>query len=162
MRTVTAPDGTEHTIRIEWIGNRLRRAPADLRRRMRATWRRSDALDVADGCMHLDDLLLGVLVLVGILLFVFVLAPTLFGLVEALVVVVLAAGIWALRVLFGRPWRVTVRGPADVLEAERLVVGWRRAHATMVDAADEVARSGTARLALHPGDGVLPGEPGSG
>jgi hypothetical protein len=37
VRSVIAPDGSQHTVRIEWIGNRLRRAPADLRRRMRST-----------------------------------------------------------------------------------------------------------------------------
>ena len=156
MRTVTAPDGTQHTVRIEWIGNRLRRAPSDLRRRMRMTWDKKESLEVADGCFDLDDLLVGVLFVVAVLLFVFVLAPTLYGLVEVVVVVVLAALIWTFRVLFGRPWRVVVTGPADVREAECLVVGWRRAHATMVAAADEVASTGTVALAFRPGRGVLP------
>ena len=87
MRTVTAPDGTQHTVRIEWIGNRLRRAPADLRRRMRMTWEKKETLDVAEGCLDLDDLLAALLLIVAVLLFVFVLAPTLYGLVEAIVVV---------------------------------------------------------------------------
>ena len=56
MRSVTAPDGSEHMVRIEWIGSKLRRAPASLRRRLRRTAdRASDLADVPDvGC--LDDI----------------------------------------------------------------------------------------------------------
>jgi hypothetical protein len=155
VRSVIAPDGSQHTVRIEWIGNRLRRAPADLRRRIRSGWGR-DALEFGDGCLDAGDLIAGALFLLAVVLFALVLAPTLFGLFEVLVIVLLAALIWAFRVLFRRPWRVVVTGPAEVREAQCLVVGWRRAHATMVAAAEEVAATGAVRAAFRPGEGVLP------
>ncbi len=148
MRTVTAPDGSEHTVRIEWIGSRLRRAPGSLRRRVRTSMKRaSDLADVPDvGCV--DDLggivaaIVAIVVLAAVLI---VILPTMFWLVELVIVVALATSIWAARVLFRRPWRVVHLGVEDVVMEECLVVGWRRAHATMVDAAAEVASAGSAR-----------------
>lgn len=148
MRTVTVPDGGEHTVRIEWIGSKLRRAPGSLRRRLRRTAdRASDLADVPDvGC--LDDIggvLAAILAIVVAAVVLIVVLPTLFWFVEVLVVLVLAAAIWAVRVLFRRPWRVVHLGVEDVVMEQCLVVGWRRAHATMVDAAAEVASTGSAR-----------------
>lgn len=148
MRTVTAPDGSVHTVRIEWIGNRVRRAPAELRRRVVGTTRRVRDADVGDGCMAFDDLgglviaLVAVVVLAVVALLVL---PAVYGLLELLVVVLAAAGVWAFRVLFRRPWSIVHRGPGDVESARCAVVGWRRAHATLVEAAEELERTGSSR-----------------
>lgn len=160
MRTVTAPDGSVHTVRIEWIGNRIRRAPVELRQRVRRTGRlarRGDdtereiptALDHATGCLDLDELAFVLLALVAAALVVVFVLPALYGLVELLVVLVLGALVWAFRVLFGRPWRIVHRGPGDVEAASCEVVGWRRAHATVVAAADEISRSGSSRRSFR-------------
>ncbi len=165
MRTVNAPDGSVHTVRIEWIGNRLRRAPADLRRRVRIPRRassRSDArrasrerrrgdavLDVAaEGCMSFDEVAVAVAVVVALVLIVVLVLPALYGLLEVLAVLVIAALLWAFRVLFRRPWSIVHRGPGDVESARCEVVGWRRAHATLVAAADEIERTGSARISF--------------
>ena len=148
MRTVTAPDGSGHTVRIEWIGSKLRRAPGVLGRRLRKTAdRASDLADVPDvGCLDdIGGIVAGIVAIVVAVIVLIVVLPTLFWFVEVLVVVVLAVAIWAARVLFRRPWRVVHLGVEDVVIEECLVVGWRRAHATMVDAAAEVASSGSAR-----------------
>ena len=149
MRTVSAPDGSVHTVRIEWIGNRLRRAPAELRRRVVGVGRRVGRnADVGDGCLSagdLDELVVGLVVVLVLVLVVLVVLPTLYGLVELLVVLVVAALLWAFRVLFRRPWSIVHRGPGDVESARCAVVGWRRAHSTMVAAADEIERTGTCR-----------------
>lgn len=145
MRRVTVPDGSEHGVRIEWIGSRLRRAPGTLRRRLRRSTEGVDSVpDV--GCLDdVGDVFAVLFAIVAIVLILIFVLPTLFWLLEVLVVVVLAAAIWAFRVLFRRPWRVVHTGVEDVVLDECLVVGWRRAHATMVEAAAEVARTGSAR-----------------
>lgn len=156
MRTVTAPDGTQHTIRIEWIGNRLRRAPADLRRRVKRMARAGEYAD--PGCApDLGDLFAGIaLVILVVVVVVFVL-PVAYGLVELAVIVLIAAVIWAFRVLFRRPWKVVQRAVAgDIAEGECLVVGWRRAHAVMVAGATEIAATGRATEAFTGSPGVLP------
>ncbi len=159
MRTVTAPDGTQHTIRIEWIGNRLRRAPADLRRRVR---RMAKAGEYADaGCVpDLGDLFAAIAVVILLIFVVVFVLPVAYGLVELAVVVLIAAAIWAFRVLFRRPWKVVQRSvAADIHEGECLVVGWRRAHAVMVAGADEIAATGRATTAFTESPGVLQASP---
>lgn len=171
MRSVTAPDGSEHSVRIEWIGNRLRRAPADIVRRIRRQGRRGreavDAGDAADGCMAIDGLdalalLVGLVVLVALVWFLVL--PAAWGLLELVVLVILAALVWTVRVLFRRPWSIVHRGPGDEVSDRCAVIGWRRAHATMVAAADEIAATGSARStfgALTPfGPGSVPGADG--
>ena len=145
MRTVTAPDGTTSTIRVEWIGSRLRRAPSTLTRRLRKTAQQvSDVPDV--GCVgDLGGIAAAILAVVVLVVVLIVVLPSLFWLLEVVIVLALAAAIWAFRVLFRRPWRVVVLGVEDVVMDECLVVGWRRAHATMVDAAAEVTSTGSAR-----------------
>lgn len=145
MRSVTTPDGTTSTVRIEWIGSRLRRAPGRLTRRLKRT--AENVGDVPDmGCAdEVGGIVAAILAIVVLVVVAIVVLPTLFWLVEVVIVVVLAVSIWAFRVLFRRPWRVVVLGDEDVVSDECLVVGWRRAHATMVDAAAEVASTGAAR-----------------
>jgi hypothetical protein len=164
VRTVTAPDGSVHTVRIEWIGNRLRRAPAELRRRVvrnsrlgrgrdpdgdardRRESRGSRVADaLGDGCMDIEALAFVALALVVVALLFVVVLPTLYGLVELLVVILAGALVWLFRVLFGRPWSIVHRGPGDVVSEQCAVVGWRRAHSTLVAAADEIGRTGSAR-----------------
>ncbi len=162
-----AADGSVHEVRIEWIGNRLRRAPADLRRRMRRTAESGEALEFVE---PVGDGVVGLVVglLVGIVLVVLV-APLLIGLVEAVVVIVIGGLLWSFRVLFGRPWKVVHRRGEAVIE-EDLVDGWRAAHHRMVETAEGISRVGHRREACHPssaealpplpvfgGTGVMPG-----
>ena len=155
MRSVTAPDGSVHSVRIEWVGNRVRRAPRELRRRVERVRRIGrdrdvpDAVSHVDGCLDLDELLFALLAVLAVVVLVVIVLPALYGLVELLVVLVVAALIWAFRVLFGRPWRVVHLGPGEVEARHCDVVGWRRAHATMVAAADEIARTGTSRRSFE-------------
>jgi len=60
-------------------------------------------------------------------------------------VVLVAALLWAFRVLFRRPWSIVHLGPGDVESARCAVVGWRRANATLAAAADEIERPGSCR-----------------
>ena len=147
LRTVTAPDGGEHTVRIEWIGNKLRRAPAQLRGRVRRISRSETGREVAaEGCFAIDDLAAGIVVLLAAVLVVAVVLPLAWGLLELLLVVVLAALVWAFRVLFRRSWSVVHRGADDeVLDTWR-VVGWREAHRVMVEAAESIGRTGSAQV----------------
>ena len=145
LRTVTAPDGSEHTVRIEWVGNKLRRAPAQLRARMGRMSELADAPDVG----FVDDLggIVGAIVAVVVLaLVVIFVLPLAWGLLELLLVVVLAALVWAFRVLFRRPWHVVHRGPGDADSASWRVVGWREAHRVVVEAAGSIERSGAAQV----------------
>ena len=145
LRTVTAPAGSQHTVRIEWIGNKLRRAPAQLRGRVRKLGKgTADKADVADGCFALDDLFAGLALLLALFLLIVVVLPLAWGLVELLLVVVLASTVWAFRVLFRRPWSVVHRGPGDVESQRWRVVGWRESHRVMVEAAESIERSGSA------------------
>ena len=145
MRTVTAPDGATNTIRIEWIGSRLRRAPRTLTRRLRKTAEHLGDVPDAGCSADVGGIVGAILAVVVLAVVLIVLLPTVFWLLEVVIVLALAASIWAFRVLFRRPWRVVVLGAEDAVTDECLVVGWRRAHATMVDAAAEVASTGSAR-----------------
>lgn len=161
MRQVTAPDGTVHVVRIEWIGNRIRRAPSDLRERIGRGRKRTGKVvdgseDVADGCLAVPDefFLIAIVIVAVVLFFVFV-TPLLAGLVEILALALIAFGVWSFRILFRRPWRIvheTSDGPVE----RCLVVGWRRSQRVMRDAADEVAATGGARQALQFRDHVHP------
>lgn len=148
MRTVTAPDGSEHTVRIEWIGNKLRRAPADLRRRVRRMGSRTaDGADVVgNGCLDIDDLFAGLALVLAVVLVLVLVVPLAWGLLELLLALLLGALVWAFRVLFRRPWSVVHRGPGDVESATWRVVGWREAHRVMVEAAESIERCGTAQV----------------
>jgi hypothetical protein len=135
-------------VRIEWIGNKLRRAPAQLRSRVRTMGRRTaDGADVGNGCLDIDDLFAGLALLVALVLVIVVVLPLAWGLLELLLVVVLAALVWAFRVLFRRPWSVVHRGPGDVVSHTWRVVGWREAHRVMVEAAGSIEGTGTAQVA---------------
>ena len=142
------PEGREHTVRIEWVGNRLRRAPSDLRRRVRDQRRRAGrgGEGAAEGCLNLGDLEAWIViaaVVAALALVWFVVIPAAWGLLEVLVIVLVAAGIWAFRVLFRRPWTVAHRTDDELVDSVA-VVGWRRAHAVMVEAAEELGRTGGA------------------
>ena len=146
MREVTAPDGSVHTVRIEWIGNKLRRAPGQFRRRMTRMGRAAEHADVGDGCaLDVGDAVAGIAIVVALALLVVVVFPLAWGLLELVLVLVLAALVWAFRVLFRRPWSVVHRGPGDVEVATWRVVGWREAHRVMVEAAGSIERTGTAQ-----------------
>ena len=161
MRQVTAPDGTVHVVRIEWIGNRIRRAPSDLRERIGRGRKRTGKVvdageDVPSGCIPVpDEFALVAIVVVAVLLFFVFVTPLLAGLIELLALALIAFGVWGFRILFRRPWRIvheTSDGPVE----RCLVVGWRRSHRVMNDAADEVAETGEARQALRFRDHVHP------
>lgn len=169
MRSVTAPDGSEHTVRIEWIGNRLRRAPSELGRRIRAQARRGGrtAEALPDGCMAIDGLevlAVAFAAVVALALVWFLVLPAAWGLIELLVIVLLAAVVWGVRVLFRRPWSIVHRGPGDIVSDRCAVIGWRRAHATMVAASEEIGATGSARSTFGAqapfGAGTVPGVPG--
>ncbi len=148
MRTVTVPDGSDHTVRIEWIGNRMRRAPAQLRARVR---KMSDVADVPDvGCVDdLEGIVLAIGALILIVLLVIFVLPIAWGLLELLLILVLGALVWAFRVLFRRPWSIVHRQGDEVVTTWR-VVGWREAHRVMVEAADSIEATGAPQVAPPP------------
>jgi len=136
-------------VRIEWIGNKLRRAPADLRRRVGRIGSRASDADVADGCLALDgvdDLFAGLAILLVVVVVVVFVLPLAWGLLEVFLALLLGALVWAFRVLFRRPWSVVHRGPGDVESASWRVVGWREAHRVMVEAAESIERTGAAQV----------------
>ena len=134
-------------MRIEWIGNKLRRVPADLRRRV-VRMRGSEATKevAAEGCLAFDDVAAGVAFVLAVVVLLVLMAPLAWGLIELLLAVVLGALVWAFRVLFRRPWCVVHRAPGDVESASWRVVGWREAHRVMVEAAESIERSGAAQV----------------
>ena len=146
MRSVTAPDGSRHNVRIEWIGNKLRRAPSEFRARVRRVGRRAadgaEGPDIGEGCLAVDDLFAAVVLFVALALLIVVVLPLAWGLLEVLLAVLLGALVWAFRVLFRRPWLVVHRGPGDIVSRRFRVVGWREAHRVMVEAAESLERSG--------------------
>lgn len=153
LRTVTAPDGTRHEVRIEWIGNKLRRTPQQFTRRVRRMARSGKKFEPGfDGCVFdLEELFVAVIVIVAAVVLVLLVLPLAWGLLELLLVVVLAAAVWSFRVLFRRPWSVVHRGPGEVTIEDWHVVGWRQAHRVMVEAADTIERHGSARVGPPPG-----------
>ena len=100
MRQVTAPDGTVHVVRIEWIGNRIRRAPSDLRERIGRGRKRTGKVvdageDVPSGCIPIpDEFALVAIVMVAVLLFFVFVTPLLAGLIELLALALIAFGVW--------------------------------------------------------------------
>jgi hypothetical protein len=147
MRQVTAPDGTVHTVRIEWVGNAVRRAPGRLSRRVQRMARAGG--DVADaGCApDLGDVVTAILLVVVLVFLVVFVLPIAWGLLELLLIVLLAAAVWAVRVLFRRPWSIVHRAQAGDIELDRWsVVGWRQAHRVMVEAAASIESTGRATV----------------
>jgi hypothetical protein len=161
---VTDPSGREWDVGIQWIGRRLADAPANVRRRSARTlaWQRRqlkggrvlDGADVGlDGCF--DDFAAGLVVVVAVVVvlgLLLALGPWLglvvLGLVEVLVLALLAVLVFSTRVTFRRPWRIRAQGPGGVVVGWR-VVGWRRAREVERDVADAVRRGGDL-VFVHP------------
>lgn len=134
-RTVTAPGGDVWRVRRVWAP-RLQGETLWARawRRMRSAMRRSgDLADVADpGCV--DDLVVGLVVLMVAAAVLFVGLPLLLALLDVVVVVLLTLlGVMA-RVVFRRPWQVEAVGPDRVRHTWR-VAGWRASG----EAVDDIA-----------------------
>jgi hypothetical protein len=98
------------------------------RRRVRGTGRRAgrltDGLDVGDGCIDIEAVLIVIVVIAVVLVAVFFVIPLLVALIDLLVLLLLTVvGVLA-RVVFRRPWTVEARGEDGVLYHWK-VVGWR-------------------------------------
>jgi hypothetical protein len=137
---IGAPDGRTWRVRRHWLP-RLRedRWPVRFRRWARELVRDVRARDVFEGVGCVADLLeaaavvaVGLAVVVLVLLLAFVVAPVVFALVDALVVLVLAGlGVLA-RVVLRRPWTVEALASDDE-RAEWKVVGFRASGALKHD-----------------------------
>jgi hypothetical protein len=154
---VRDPAGGEWDVGRHWIGRHLVEAPRRARRRSSRAlaWQRrrlkggGEGLDVLDGAAGLDaEAAIGCLVVLALIAALFVLlliGPWLglvvLGLVEVIVVAVLATAIFMWRILLRRPWQVRANGPGGVVVGWR-VVGWRRSGEVVRDAADAVTRGG--------------------
>jgi hypothetical protein len=106
--------------------------------------RRSDLSDIADpGCaVDLGESIAVVLVIIAFIVFmVLVGIPFLIALGELLLLVVLALGGAAGRVLLRRPWTVDAMGP-DGSHHRWSVVGWRRSGAARELVADRIITTG--------------------
>jgi hypothetical protein len=107
--------------------------------------RRSDLADIADpGCaVDLGESIAVVLVIIAFVVFMILVGiPLLIALGELLIVLVLALGGAASRVLFRRPWTVDAMGP-DGSHHRWSVVGWRRSGAVRQLIAERIAATGT-------------------
>jgi hypothetical protein len=143
-RRVTAPDGTEWTVRRRWVH-------APIRPRWRGT-RDADAFDVADGLGDFGDSgIFGVIaaviaIVVLAALVAFVLLPLAILLVEVLLFVLLAGlGLFG-RVLLRRPWRIEARAAGGGRRAVvREVSGWRDSRDAIAELAAEAQRGGLLR-----------------
>lgn len=125
QQTVVAPDGREWNVGIRWLPRRPKWVGWGFGRARRAKssewWH---VLDIPDGG---GDSLPIVLIVVGAIIVLalawLVVFPVLIFLVDLLLVVLIAAGAVAVRMLFRRPWIVqAVSGDAT---KEWPVVGWR-------------------------------------
>ncbi|MHB1137567.1 MAG: hypothetical protein ACYC2O_01340, partial [Microthrixaceae bacterium] len=119
-----------------------------VRRMRKAGGRAGEYADA--GCLaDFGDVFAVIVAIVLIVLVVVVVLPLAWGLLELLLILLLAAVVWAVRVLCRRPWSIVHRAVefADELDRWR-VVGWRQAHRVMVEAADSIERSG--RAAVEP------------
>jgi hypothetical protein len=151
---VTGPDGRTWTVRRRWVP---RLGSETLWGRFTRRFRRSsssgnDAIDAtADtGMLDLfdDNVLLGVALLIGAVLFVFLGWPLLVALLDVVFIVLLALlGVIA-RVVFRRPWTIEARAGDDVRHWR--IVGWR--------ASEEHRRSVEARLWSGVDPGGLPAD----
>jgi hypothetical protein len=143
VRTIvaTTPAGTQWRVRVVWQPRwqALTRRFAAWRRKGGGggDWDGAAALDAA------DNLLVGLAMMVGIilfgLLFWFLLLPLLLLVVDLLVVLVLLALAIPARVLLRRPWTIEAVAAAPNGRERRLVtqtVGWRKALAMR----DEIIR----------------------
>jgi hypothetical protein len=152
---VRDPAGGEWDVGRQWIGRHLSEAPRRVRRRGSKAWawqRRTlkgsgDGLGDGLGGMDAEAAIgcLVVLALLAALLVLFLVGPWLgvlvLGLVEVLVVAVLATLVFMWRILLRRPWRVSASGPGGVVVGWR-VVGWQRSRQVVRDAADAITRGG--------------------
>ena len=145
MRTIvaTTPAGTEWRVRVVWQPRwqALARRFVAWRRNRRggADWDPTAGLDAA------DNLLVGLAIVVGIilfgLLFWFLLLPLLLLVVDLLVVLVLLALAIPARVLLRRPWTIEAVTANPNGRERRLVtqtVGWRKALEMRNDIAQKI------------------------
>ena len=126
---VQAPDGREWTVGIRWLPRRPKWLGWGFERRRRRHDDASDwwgVLDIPDFGDSLGWFLVIVAVLIVVALLWFLVFPVLFFLVDLLLLVLVAAGAIALRVLFRRPWIVQAVSSDEVLTWA--VVGWRKSN----------------------------------
>jgi hypothetical protein len=131
-RTVTDPRGREWTVRRvllprppRWKGPQPRRRNGREREDRGGSWG-LESLDGMSGLGEIGDALGGVgaaivaiLLVIALLTFAWlVLFPALFFLADLLVLVLIAAGGVAVRVLFRRPWKIEATAPAVVEPVE--------------------------------------------
>lgn len=145
MATVTDPQGGAWTVRRRWIPHRTgiglkarfrRRRRARRRDRNRDRW--YDGLDIGDGCLDVDGIVIAVGVIVAVLLLVFFGWPLFLLLLDVVwLVVVLVLGVLG-RVVLGRPWDVEAVGP-DGLRRRWRVKGFRAAGRKAAELAQHVA-----------------------
>ncbi len=142
-RDVRAPDGHVWVVRRRWVA-RYGVEPwwAHLRDRLERRARRRSGLgdDLSSiGANDLTDLVLVALGTVAIIVFVTVVWPLLFVLLDLIVLILLALGGAVTRVLLRRPWAVDA--VPDIGDALRWrVVGWRRSGRLRDEIADAIER----------------------
>ena len=138
---VRAPDGTEWTVERRWI----RRRPRRQRRKDRdGGWDVPDLGGLGDDPVS-AVIAVVVAVVVSIVLLVF-LIPVLFFLLDLLLFAVLAAGVGAVGMVFGRPWRIEVCGPAGPRTVA--VRGWRASHHVIAVLRGSITRTGRPDLPI--------------
>lgn len=157
-RTVTAPDGRTWTVR-RVILPRVPRLEFFHRGRRHGDstdagwWEGIEPFDVVEG---FDGLIWVMLALAAIAAIVFIVLPLLIFILDVVVVLALAAGGIAMRILFHRPWKVVARTDADIGEAHAWAVVGTRASARVVDDLASRLLQGDSPLTLDPGPPITP------
>lgn len=140
MKVVTTPGGTRWRIGRRWLPwePRLRKVDETL-----------DLADVPDGCMHLDldDIFVGIGILLALVLFVLFVVPVLIALAELLLLALLVVAGVLVRVLLRRPWIVDAIRDGTGERHSWKVVGWRRS-GELVEALTTQISSGQAPRGL--------------
>lgn len=114
-----------------------------LRRRFRAVRRRAKGLGegidvVPDGCVDLESLLIGVVLIVVVLLAIFFVIPLLVTLVDLVIVLLLALLGVVARIVLRRPWTIEARADDGTVLTWK-VVGWRASGQRRVEIAEMLA-----------------------
>lgn len=140
-RVVASFGGQEWVVRRRWaprlgqdsLFGRFRRRVKRMRKRAEG-W--ADGIDVLpDGCVDLDDLLIGVAVIVAVIVLVLFVIPLLVSLIDLVIVLILALLSVVARIVFRRPWIIEARADDGTVRTWK-VVGWRASR----DRRDEIAQ----------------------
>lgn len=115
---VQTPDGGRWRVGRRWVPWRFR---------LRKTKDAIDNLDLPlDGCLPLDDIFIGIGIVIAVVVFVVFLLPIVIALIELTLLLLLVAAGVLVRVLLRRPWIVDVQRLDAHGGSSWKVVGWRR------------------------------------